>query len=105
MKQNLRETAPAIDCATGFPFQVGDIVLIRTVTMYQVGRVAHVANDFITLTEASWVAEIGRLGEALESGKLREVEKAPEWICVGRGAIVDIFPWRHELPKATAVIP
>jgi hypothetical protein len=86
---------------TGLPFGVGDAVLIRTVTMYQVGRVAHIGRDTITLVEASWLADVGRFSVALATGQLNEVEKVPSWIVVGRGAIVDIFPWSHPLPTAT----
>jgi hypothetical protein len=91
----------SFDKATGYPFATGDSILIRTVTMYQVGRVVSVGPDSITLDEASWVADLGRLGEALASGKLLEVEKVPAWVTVGRGAIVDIYPWAHALPDST----
>ena len=86
------------DSKTGYPFTVGDCILIRTVTMYQLGRVAAIGVDSITLIEACWVAEIGRLGEALAGGELLEVEMSPGWLCVGRGAIVDIYPWLNPLP-------
>ncbi len=89
------------DARTGFPFKKGDAILIRTVTMYQVGRVQNIGPDSITLDDASWLADIGRLGEALSTGKLNEVERAPSWAVVGRGAIVDIYPWAHPLPKLT----
>jgi hypothetical protein len=96
-----KKTAMKFDAKTGFPFTKGDAILIRTVTMYQVGRVANVGLDSITLTEASWVADIGRLNVALSTGALSEVEKAPSWALVGRGAIVDIWPWNHALPEST----
>jgi hypothetical protein len=101
--QTTSATGIGLDPKTGFPFTVGDKILIRTVTMYQLGRVVGVGADTITLAEASWVADVGRLGEALAKGSsvLLEVEKAPSWICVGRGAIVDVFPWSHDLPTDT----
>jgi hypothetical protein len=89
------------DAKTGLPFAKGDAILIRTVTMYQVGRVVHVGPDSITLDDASWLADIGRLSVALSTGTLSEVERAPSWVVVGRGAIVDIYPWSHPLPQAT----
>ncbi len=96
-----KAAALKFDAKTGYPFAKGDAVLIRTVTMYQVGRVVNIGPDSITLVEASWLADIGRLSAALESGALSEVEKIPSWCVVGRGAIVDIFPWPHPLPTAT----
>lgn len=90
-----------VNAATGFPFAEGDAILIRTVTMYQLGRVTHISPDSITLDNASWLADIGRLSVALSTGDLNEVEKVPSWIVVGRGAIVDIFPWNHPLPEKT----
>src|SRR4051812_4961440 len=89
------------DKVTGYPFGVGDSILIRTVTMYQLGRVASVGPDSITLESASWIADLGRLSTALADGKLNEVEKAPSWVTVGRGAVIDIYPWAHALPDAT----
>ena len=83
------------------PFKVGDKILVRTVTMIQVGKVRTVTPDFIVLDEASWVADTGRFGEALASGTLGEVEKCPSWVLVCRGSIVDLFPWDHALPTAT----
>lgn len=88
---------------TGYPFDVGDKILVRTVTMYQLGKVVGIGPDSITLADASWIADVGRLGNALEKGcdALGEIEKAPSWICVGRGAIVDVYPWNHPLPATT----
>lgn len=83
------------------PFKVEDAILIRTVTMIQVGRVRTIGRDFITLDEASWVADTARFSETLSKGTLNEVECCPSWVVVGRGAIVDIFPWTHALPKDT----
>lgn len=96
-----KKTELKFDAKTGYPFKKGDAILIRTVTMYQIGRVACIGADSITLIEASWLADTGKLSTALEKGTLNEVEKIPSWCTVGRGAIVDIFPWNHPLPEAT----
>ena len=96
-----KANAMKFDAKTGYPFTAGDAILIRTVTMYQVGRVVKIGPDSITLDDASWLADIGRLNVALSTGVLSEVEKAPSWVVVGRGAIVDIYPWSHALPEAT----
>ncbi len=101
MKKKPAAARLTFDTKNGYPFKDGDSVLIRTVTMYQVGRVRNIGPDSITLDNASWVADIGRLSSALASGSLGEVERAPSWCVVGRGAIVDIWPWDHPLPEST----
>ena len=97
----MKSKAIKFDTKTGFPFTKGDAILIRTVTMYQLGRVVNVGPDSITMSDASWIADIGRLNVALSTGSLNEIERAPSWVVIGRGAIVDIYPWSHDLPQAT----
>ena len=87
--------------AESLPFQIGESILIRTVTMIQVGRVKAIGSDFVLLEDAGWVAETGRFSTMLETGSLSEFERAPSWVMVGRGAIVDVYPWAHALPKTT----
>ena len=57
--------------------------------------------NFLVLEDGGWVADVGRLSDALTKGTLSEFERAPSWFLVGRGAIVDVYPWAHEVPKAT----
>ena len=83
------------------PFGVGDTILIRTVTMIQLGRVKSIGRDFFVLEEGGWVADTARFSETLAKGTLNEFERAPSWIFVARGAVVDIYPWSNELPKTT----
>lgn len=82
---------------------VGQKVLVRTVTYFQLGEVVAEENGFLELDGASWVADTGRLGEAIAKGpeKLQEVEMLGDGVRVNMGAVVDIIPWRHELPTAT----
>ena len=83
------------------PFGVGDAILIRTVTMIQLGRVTAISRDFITLEDGGWVADTARFSETLATGKLNEFERAPSWFLVGRGAIVDVYPWAHKIPQVS----
>ena len=102
MSTSKEEKKTARDLATNeLPFGIGDKILIRTVTMIQLGRVSGITDDMIILSDGGWVADTGRFGAMLEKGALNEFEKVPSWICVGRGSIVDVFPWNHELPTAT----
>jgi len=96
-KSPVKNAAPAY-----LPFKVGDAILIRTVTMIDLGRVKAIGPDFIVLQDGGWVADTGRFSEMIATGTLKEYElvDAP-WILVGRGAICDVFPWRHDLPKVT----
>lgn len=81
------------------PLRVGNAVLIRTVTYFQIGRIVAFDAWEIVLEEASWVADTGRFSTALRSGALDEVEPFIGCISVGRGAVIDITSWTHDLPK------
>jgi len=83
------------------PFKVGDKIVIRTVTMIDLGVVRAIGRDFFVLEDGGWVADTGRFGEMLATGTIEEFERAPDWFVVGRGAVCDIFPWKHEIPKAS----
>jgi len=76
-------------------------VLVRTVTHYHIGRLVDVDSDSLLLESASWVADTGRFGVALQTGQIREYEPFPGSgeVIIGRGAIVDCCAWDHELPR------
>lgn len=83
-------------------FEVGKAYFIRTVTYHLIGRVTAVPQhgqigSFIRLEGASWVADSGRFMQALQDGKLNEVEPCGEAF-VNIESITDAFPWKHELP-------
>ena len=82
-------------------FNPGDKVFIRTVTFHHVGEVVGVDNGFVQLKDASWVAHSGRFSQAIETGEsLSEIEYVGE-LAVGIATIVDVCPWRHDLPSET----
>ncbi len=88
--------------AVPLPFAVGDAIIIRTVTLIDLGRVVAIGSDFITLTDGGWVASTGRFNEMLRTGALDEFERCDlPWFLVGRGAVCDVFPWPHPIPKDT----
>lgn len=82
------------------PWKLGTSYLIRTVTQYVVGRLVAVHEHELVLEHASWVADTGRFHDALQSGRLNEVEPFPAPVIVGRGAVVDATEWSHALPTA-----
>jgi hypothetical protein len=107
--KQIREIAKLAGCVTPpsrkqtpLPFGVGDAIIIRTVTLIDLGRVIAIGRDFITMTDGGWVASTGRFSEMLKSGKLDEFERCDlPWFLVGRGAICDVFPWPYPIPKAS----
>lgn len=78
-------------------FEIGKCYFIRTVTLYQVGRVVSVSSKFVKLEDASWIADTGRFADALKTGKFSEIEPIGNW-AVGLGAIVDFGEFSHKLP-------
>ncbi len=88
--------------ADSLPFVVGDAIIVRTVTVIDLGRVLAIGHDSITLTDGGWVASTGRFNEMLKTGNLDEFERCDlPWFLVGRGAICDIFPWPHKIPTVS----
>lgn len=81
------------------PYTVGQIYIIRTVTMYYTGRLDAVYPGELVLSDAAWIADTGRWSAALSTGKLPEVEPYPDGCIVSRAAIVDVAPWGHPLPR------
>lgn len=85
------------------PFQPGQTYLFRGVTHYQIGTVAYSTETEVVLSKAAWVADTGRLNEALKGGVLAEVEPFPPEclpVGIGRGALVDFCVWPHGVPEA-----
>ena len=80
------------------PFKVGENYLIRTVTMIQVGKLEAVHDTELVMSSASWVADTGRFYDALQAGKLNEVEPFLNDVIIGRGAIIDSTIWTAKLP-------
>lgn len=84
-------------------------VVVRTVTYHYIGRLRRVPNvppleirdQFIELDEASWLADSGQWSKFLVDGTPSELEPHPDSpTCVAIGAIVDIVPWEHKLPRS-----
>lgn len=77
---------------------IGKKLFIRTVTYHMVGEVVKRVGKFFQLKGASWVADSGRFMNAIKDGTLEEVE--PVGIAfLNTDTIVDMFEWKHKLPK------
>jgi len=83
-----------------FPFKCGDKLFIRTVTHYFTGRLVQILHDFVVLEDVCWIGDTGRYGDWLAKGTGRELEPYPPGkVAIGRGAVIDISEWKHELPR------
>lgn len=72
------------------PYKVGEVYLIRTVTMIDAGRVVRVTAQEIVLTEAAWIADTGRFADALKKAEFSEVEPFPDGeVIINRAAVID----------------
>jgi len=85
--------------AASHPYTLGAKVLIRTVTMTQLGRITEIHPGELVLEDASWIGDTGRFHVALRDGVLSDIEPADGRVIVSRGAICDCWEWRHDLPR------
>lgn len=82
------------------PIRLKNTVFIRTVTHYYVGNIAIIDKDSLVLTGASWVAWPNEQhGEILATGRISDTQLIPHPVAIGRGAIIDMTDWLHELPE------
>ena len=71
-------------------WKIGADYLIRTATMIDAGKLVAVTEHELVLEDASWIADTGRFGKALEKGTFNEVEMFPAGqVIVGRGSLID----------------
>lgn len=72
------------------PWKIGANYLIRTATMIDAGKLVAVTEHELVLEDASWIADTGRFGKALETSSFNEVEMFPTGqVIVGRGSLID----------------
>jgi hypothetical protein len=74
-------------------------VVVTTVGRIYLGRLVAYDPSHLLLEDASWLADMGRVHEALERGTFQEVEPYPDPMLVFRGVISDLTLWRHALPR------
>lgn len=71
-------------------WDVGKKYFIRTVTHHHAGTLVAIGPQEIVLKDAAWIADDGRLTDALKSGEYNEVELFPRGnVLIGRGSIID----------------
>lgn len=81
------------------PLAIGSKYFVRTVTNYVVGKLEEIRGGFLVFSEASWIADTGRFSNFLATGEADEVEPVKGLYRVAINAVVDIFDWKHTLPK------
>lgn len=94
------EASASMGAASLSPLRVGASVFVRCVTHYYTGRIVALTSTEIVLTDAAWIADTGRFGEALKTGQLNEIEPYADAVSIGRGSVVDVTLWRHALPRS-----
>jgi hypothetical protein len=71
-------------------WRIGEVYLIRTVTMIDTGRLVAVTDQELVLKDAAWIADTGRFADAIKSAEFNEVEPFPDGeVIIGRGAVID----------------
>jgi hypothetical protein len=82
-------------------WKIGANYLIRTATMIDAGKLVAVTEHELVLEDASWIADTGRFGKALETSSFNEVEMFPTGqVIVGRGSLIDAIQI-SQLPTKT----
>ena len=90
------------DCGGESPFKIGENYFIRTVTWTLVGKLKALYKNELVLSDASWIADVGRFNEALANSLEKisdsEIEPFQDDCIIGRLSIVDCSIYRHKLP-------
>ena len=76
-------------------------VLVKTVTLYYLGKVENVDDKFLLLSNASWVQDTGkRLTDFLADGfdNTSEIEIIGDCL-IGLNQVVEVCEWKHDLPN------
>lgn len=74
----------------------GEMVMVRTVTLYYIGRVKALDGMGVLLEDAAWVADQGTMNDCLRTGQVKEFDTFEDPIYVALAPVVDIVRWRHK---------
>jgi hypothetical protein len=89
--ETVREIGKFIDIKIdNSAWEIGEIYLIRTVTMIDTGKLVKVTEHELLLEDAAWIADTGRFSDAIKKAEFNEVEPFPDGLVgIGRGSIID----------------
>lgn len=97
------DIASALSEEAGSTFEIGECVLIRTVSYTATGRIQRISNlgdnFFIHLEDAAYIADTERWTDCIEKGAVTEVEPVSSILRVHVGSIVDVWCWNTPLPR------
>ena len=96
------KSGSVINSGKRIPFEVGKKYFIRTVTYHSTGEVSDIVGDFLILKKGAWIADSGRLNDAMKKGfnKIDSAEIEPyevEWM-INVNSIVDACEYPYSLP-------
>lgn len=80
----------------GQVLQVGKMVMLRTVTLYYIGRVKAIDGMGVLLEDAAWVADQGTMNDCLRTGQVKEWDTFDEPVYVALAPMVDCIAWKHK---------
>lgn len=86
------------------PFEVGKNYFIRTVTYHLTGHLEKIVGDFLIFSDAAWIADGGRLNDAMKKGIDKndnaEIEPWEENVGLNIQSIVDFCEYKYKLPTS-----
>lgn len=92
----MQELATLLCCRTAdsvhhHPFKIGKNYFVRTVTHHHTGKLVAVFPTELVLENAAWIADDGRLTDALRKCEFDEIEMFPsgKQVVIGRGSLID----------------
>lgn len=78
----------------------GSTYFIRTVTYHWIGTLMHDEDGWVTLRDATWVADSGRFSDAIKDpSKLNELEPVETPVLINRDTIVDVVELNYDPPR------
>jgi hypothetical protein len=81
--------------------KIGEIYLIRTVTMIYTGRLKAVSEQEFLFSDVAWIPETERWHETVATGTVRESEPyGDKDVVIGRGAILDVVSFPKLIKEA-----
>ena len=84
----------------GCPFVIGKKYFVRTLSYHFTGKLKEKMGDFLMFEDSAWIADSGRFMQAIETGKMDEVEPINcDKHGVNKATIVDFMEVSWELPN------
>ena len=79
-------------------YKIGVKYFIRTATYHCVGEIINKSKNELELKDAAWIADSGRLNNALKTGIFEEIEPFPNNLIVNINGIIDATECDFPLP-------